>query len=58
MSGKKRKRRKIPQETIERLMAEDKNYQALLRHLERLKIELATGKRPPPDFTSTSSRPA
>ena len=49
MSGKRRKRRKIPQETLERLMAEDENYQRLLRHLERLKIELATGKRPPPD---------
>lgn len=46
MSGRKRKRPRIPQETIERLMAEDKNYQALLRHLERLKVELETGKRP------------
>jgi hypothetical protein len=35
-------------------MAEDENYQALLRHLERLRIELATGKRPPPDFASQS----
>jgi hypothetical protein len=48
MSGK-RKRRRIPPETLERLMAEDENYQALLRSIERLKIELATGKRPPPD---------
>jgi hypothetical protein len=49
MSGKRRKRKKIPPETLERLMAEDENYQALLRSIERLKIELATGKRPPPD---------
>lgn len=47
MSGKKRKRRKIPQETIDRLMAGDENYQRLLRHLERITIELETGKRPP-----------
>lgn len=52
MSGKKRKRRKIPQETIERLMAEDANYQALLRHLARLKVERETGKRPPPDLAA------
>jgi hypothetical protein len=32
-------------------MAEDENYQALLRSIERLKIELATGKRPPPDWS-------
>jgi len=55
MSGKRRKRKKIPQETLDRLLAEDENYQALLRHLERLKIELATGKRPPPDFTPEST---
>jgi hypothetical protein len=51
MSGKRRKRKKIPQETLERILAEDKNYQALPRHLERLKVELETGKRPPPDPT-------
>jgi hypothetical protein len=48
MSPKKRKRRRIPQETIDRLMAADENYQRLLGHLERLRIELSTGKRPPP----------
>jgi hypothetical protein len=46
MSGK---RKRIPPETLERLMAEDERYQSLLRSYERLKIELATGKRPPPD---------
>ena len=50
MSGK-RKRRKIPPETLERLMAEDERYQSLLRLIERAKIELETGKRPPPDPT-------
>jgi hypothetical protein len=49
MSGKRRKRRRIPPGTIERLLEKDENYQALLRHLERIRIELATGKRPPPD---------
>ncbi|MGH3077649.1 MAG: hypothetical protein ACRDPZ_05630 [Gaiellaceae bacterium] len=49
MSGKRRKRKKIPPEVIERIMAEDENHQALLRLIERAKIELATGKRPPPD---------
>ena len=54
MSGKRKKRRKIPQETIDRLLAKDENYQRLIRHLERLKIELETGKRPPPDFSRAS----
>ena len=36
-------------------MAEDENEQRLLRHLERLKIELETGKRPPPDVTPNPS---
>jgi hypothetical protein len=38
-----------PLETLERILAEDENYQALLRLIERAKIELETGKRPPPD---------
>jgi len=50
MGGKRRKRKRIPPKTLERLMAEDENYQALRRSIERMKIELATGKRPPPDF--------
>jgi hypothetical protein len=49
MSGKRRKRKRIPPETLERLMAEDERYQALLRLIERAKVELATGKRPPPE---------
>ena len=57
MSGKrkrKRKRKKIPPETLERLMAEDERYQSLLRLIERAKIELATGKRPPPEPSAQS----
>ena len=49
MSEKGRKRKKIPPEVIDRIMAEDENHQALLSLIERAKIELATGKRPPPD---------
>jgi hypothetical protein len=49
MSGKRRKRKRIPPETLERILAEDENYQSLLKLIERAKIELATGKRPPPD---------
>ena len=48
MSGK-RKRKRIPPETLERLMAEDKRYQSLLRLIERARIERETGKRPPPE---------
>ena len=53
MSGKKRK--KIPPQTLERLLAEDERYQALLRLYERGKIELATGKRPPPEPSRAQS---
>ena len=35
MSGKGRKRKKIPPEVIDRIMAEDENHQALLRLIER-----------------------
>jgi hypothetical protein len=47
------KRKRIPPETLEKLLADDENYQALLRHIQRLKIELATGKRPPPEPCGT-----
>jgi len=55
MSGKRRKRKKIPPETPERILAEDEHYQALLRLIERAKIELATGKRPPPEPSKAQS---
>jgi hypothetical protein len=47
------KRKRIPPETLEKLLADDENYQALLRHIQRLKIELATRKRPPPEPCGT-----
>jgi hypothetical protein len=53
MSRKKMKR--IPREEAERLLAEDENYQALRRLIERARIELATGKRPPPDVEPQTS---
>jgi hypothetical protein len=46
MSGKKRKR--IPAETLDQMMARDERYQALLKLIERARIELETGQRPPP----------
>ena len=49
MSGRGGRGRRSVRRRFERLLAEDENYQALLRSIERLKIELATGKRPPPD---------
>ena len=47
MSGKRRKRKRISPETLEKRLAEDENYQALLRLIERARIERETGKRPP-----------
>ena len=51
-----RKKRKKIQEQVERELATDENYQALLKLIERAKIELATGKRPPPDPAPTEIR--
>jgi hypothetical protein len=44
-----RKKRKRIREKVERELAANENHQALLRLIERGRIELATGKRPPPD---------
>lgn len=52
MSGK-RKRRKILL-TPEEKAAQEARLQDLLRLIERAKIELETGKRPPPDFSPSS----
>jgi hypothetical protein len=41
------KKRKFPKRTPEEIAAEEERYQQLLRAIERLKVELATGKRPP-----------
>jgi hypothetical protein len=48
MSGKK-KRKKILPLTAEEKAAQEQRYQELLRLIERARIELETGKRPPPD---------
>jgi hypothetical protein len=47
IAGKKRKR--IPPRTPEERQAQEERHQDLLRLIERAKIELATGKRPPPE---------
>ena len=48
MSGK-REKRMIDHRTPEERAAQAERHQELLRLIERAKIELATGKRPPPD---------
>jgi hypothetical protein len=45
----KKKRKMIDPRTPEERAAQEERYQELLRLIERAKIELATGKRPPPD---------
>jgi hypothetical protein len=45
----KRKRKKIVLLTPEEKAAQEERYQELLRLIERAKIELETGKRPPPE---------
>ena len=49
MSGKRKKRKMIDRRTPEEKAAQEERLQALLRMYERAKIELETGKRPPPD---------
>jgi hypothetical protein len=46
-----RKRRKIDPRTPEERAAQEERHEELLRLIERAKIELATGKRPPPDLS-------
>ncbi|HXF97325.1 MAG TPA: hypothetical protein VNJ46_01790 [Gaiellaceae bacterium] len=46
---KRRKRKKIALLTPEERAGFEERLKSLLRTLERAKIELATGKRPPPD---------
>jgi hypothetical protein len=50
----KRKRKKITLLTPEERAGYEERLESLLRLYERGKIELATGKRPPPDFASQS----
>lgn len=49
MSGKWKKRRMIDHRTPEERAAQASRHEGLLRLIERAKIELETGKRPPPD---------
>ena len=50
-----RKEKRTPSEEAERLLARDENYQALRKLIERARIEIETGKRPPPDPAPRSS---
>jgi hypothetical protein len=54
MSGK-RKRRMVDHLTPEEKAAQAERHQELLRLYERGKIELATGKRPPPEISPRPS---
>jgi hypothetical protein len=51
----KRKRRKVTLLTPEERAGYLQRLESLWRTYERLEIELATGKRPPPDFESATS---
>lgn len=51
---KKKNRKKISLLTSEEWRAQEERIQGLLRDYERAKIELATGKRPPPDAAPQS----
>jgi hypothetical protein len=46
------KRKRISPLTPEEEAAQEERYQDLLRLIERAKIELETGKRPPPDASA------
>ena len=49
----KRKRKKTDPRTPEEKAAQEEHYQDLLRLIERAKIELETGVRPPPEPRQT-----
>ena len=55
MSGKRKKRKKITLLTPEERAAMEARTQRLMVLIRTAEIELATGKRLPPDFTPTSS---
>lgn len=52
---KRKKRKKIDPRTPEEKAAQEERHQELLRLIERAKIELATGKRPPPEPSHAQS---
>jgi hypothetical protein len=54
MSGRKKRRRMIDHRTPEEKAAQEERHRALVRMYERAKIELETGKRPPPGLTPTT----
>lgn len=49
------KKRKIDPRTPEEKAAQEERHQELLRWYERATIELATGKRPPPEPSQAQS---
>ena len=51
----RKKRKRISHLTLEERQAQEERHQALLRMYERAKIELETGKRPPPETSHASS---
>ena len=53
MSGKRKKRKILL--TREELAAQEERTQQLMRLIRRAEIELATGKRPPPDYSPRTS---
>ena len=55
MSGKRKKRKKIVLLTPEERAAQEARTRQLMDLIRRAEIELATGKRPPPEFTPSSS---
>jgi len=52
---KRKKRKRISPLTPEEKAAQEEHYQELLRWIERAKIELETGKRPPPEPSEARS---
>ena len=50
-----KRRKTISPLTPEEKAAQEERYQELLRFYERAKIELETGKRPPPDPSPAQS---
>ena len=51
---KRKKRKKIVLLTPEERAAQEERTQRLMELIRRAEIELATGKRPPPDFSPSS----
>jgi PHD/YefM family antitoxin component YafN of YafNO toxin-antitoxin module len=52
---KRKKRKKIVLLTPEEWAAQEERLESLLRQIERAKIEMETGKRPPPEPSQAKS---